>query len=167
MSTTIRTEDTPTLDNTSAQRYGQHDGPEGTTHNFRWVWPDGSPVTGWVPCTDCPTLADAARDLDVDEAAYVTVASEIAQDRLEWATPMSRTPISAEVAAEIADAIDNASDLIAIFLESVSSARFELEDARAVLNEQIERAARNCAPMGSIAEAAGLTRVEVRGVLGT
>lgn len=51
------TEDSPTLDPDGFHRWGQHDGPEGSAHRFRWVWGDGSPCEGeageWRTCTDC------------------------------------------------------------------------------------------------------------------
>jgi hypothetical protein len=52
----IRTEETPTLTD-DGFLWGQHDGPVGTKHRFRWVYGDRTPVVGerghWVACTDC------------------------------------------------------------------------------------------------------------------
>ena len=83
---------------------------------------------------DTPTLADAARDLDIDAAAYAVAASEIAQNRLEWVTPIGETPIPAAIVAEIAEAFERDEvnlDGLLLAAELVDQAQASLVEARA------------------------------------
>ena len=111
-----------------------------------------------------PTLADAARALDVDEGAYIIAASEIAEDRLQWVTPTGATPITPEIAAEIAEAFDRDGvnlDALLRAAELVDLAQASLVEARAERDRAIRAARKAGATVVQIMEVGRVARQTV------